>query len=180
MKSDTVGAPRQILWALDEYIDKPDNKPTLAQTPAKPATKTSAEDNIKQIFEPGWKEVNELGIAYKQEPLPDGGAKLRASTGGHGRVLRHLPPNSKVFILRHNATQKVSAVTTIGPAGGEFGYIASDLLARHLPDPEADILQIKSGDTPLNIARRHYTKQGFNDWGKDFRYVVSALVWVIR
>jgi hypothetical protein len=129
-----------------------------------------------QFLQAGWTEIHELGIVYKQGPLSEGGgANLRETPGG--TVLRWLPQNTKVFILSHNATEKVYAVTTL-EGGGQFGYIAQTHLWRYLPDPESDVLKVKPGDTPIDIAREHYAAKGFNIWGKDARYVVNALVWV--
>ena len=57
-------------------------------------------------------------------------------------------------------------MATTGKSGGGFGYIADWLVVRGLPDPDAEVLKIKPGDTPIDIARYFYAARGFNVWGK--------------
>lgn len=135
------------------------------------------EQESLQFLQGGWRAINALGIVYKPGPLSkDGGANLRRYPTGP--VITWLPQNTKVHILKGHAERGWYAVTTVGDRGGLFGYIATSHLWRHLPDPEADVLKLEAGDTPLDVARAHYSKKGFNIWGKDPRYVVNALVWV--
>jgi hypothetical protein len=132
-----------------------------------------------EFLEAGWSDVNDLGIAYKEGTLAEGGGvNLRMSPGGE--PIRWLPQNTKVFILKHNAKHKAYAVSVINPDGGagEFGYVAETHIWRNLPDPDADVLKIRPGQSPIEIAAAHYAKKGFNVWSKDARYVVNALVWV--
>ena len=116
----------------------------------------------------GWSDVNEPGIVQQET-----GANLRAAPDKNAAATL-LPQNTKVFILKHNATARWYAVTT---ATGQLGYIADWLLFRHVPEPGADIYLIKAGDTPIDIARRRYGKD-FTRWGQDLRFVVNALVYV--
>ena len=135
-----------------------------------------------EFMDAGWSDVHDLGIVYKEGTLDEGGgANLRKAPNGD--VIRWLPQNTKVFILKHRGgTINSYAVSVIKPDGssGEFGYIAASHLWRYLPDPDADVLKIKPGQSPIEIAYAHYSKKGFNVWGKDARYVVNALVWVNR
>src|SRR5262249_26295039 len=80
--------------------------------------------------------------------------------------------------LKHNRARKIYSVTVTAGGQGEIGYVADWLIWRNLPDPDAEVVKIKSGETPLQIARDHYASKGFNVWGKDSRYVVNALAWV--
>jgi hypothetical protein len=131
-----------------------------------------------EFLKAGWIDVNDLGIVYQPGQEPDGGARLREFPDKDSRKLRWLPQNTRVFILKHNPAKKWYAVTTVGAGGGEFGYIAEWLIMRNLPDPDAEVHKLQSGETPLEVAKKHYAKKGFDVWGKDARYVVNALVWV--
>lgn len=149
-----------------------------SQTPVLARDKETGGTQSVEFLRAGWVDVNDLGIVYQPGPEPDGGARLRELPDKDSKKLRWLPQNTKVFILRHHPTDRWYAVTVLGPGGGQFGYIADWLLMRNLPDPDADVLKLKPGDTPLDVAREHYAHKGFNVWGKDPRYVVNALVWV--
>ena len=139
-----------------------------------------AKASSTEFMEAGWTDVHELGIVYKEGTVAEGGGvNLRMSPGG--KLIRWLPQNTKVFILKHRSgTVNAYAVSVINADGGagEFGYVADTHVWRNLPDPDADVLKIKPGQSPIEIAYAHYSKKGFNVWGKDARYVVNALVWV--
>jgi hypothetical protein len=132
-----------------------------------------------EFLREGWVNVNQLGIVYKPGPVSeDGGANLRSVPLPGQGLIEWLPQNTKVFILKRDPVHHWFAVTTLGAKGGRFGYINDKYLAMNLPDPDSDILKVIPGDTPIDIARTHYAKKGFNVWGKDARYVVNALAWV--
>jgi hypothetical protein len=133
-----------------------------------------------EFLQAGWTDVNDIGIVYKQGTLAEGGGVNLRPAPGADPPIRWLPQNTKVFILKHNAKHKAYAVSVIKPDGssGEFGYVAETHVWRYLPDPDSDVVKIKPGETPIEIAAAHYSKKGFNVWAKDARYVVNALVWV--
>jgi hypothetical protein len=120
------------------------------------------------LLGPGWSEINEPGIVKD-----DTGANLRTAPSGSA-PFTHLPAQTKVHILSHNAAARWFAVVT---GEGQLGYIADWLLFRHVPEPGANVYLIKAGDTPLDIARTHYGRD-FTRWGQDPRFVVNALVFV--
>jgi hypothetical protein len=129
-----------------------------------------------EFLQEGWVDINELGLVYREGPVGEGGGNLRETPDG--KVLTWLPQNTHVFILKHNPKRRWYAVSIIDKRGGSFGYIADWLIVRGLPDPEAEVLKIHPGDSPIDIAKHFYAAKGFNVWGKDARYVVNALVWV--
>jgi hypothetical protein len=140
----------------------------------------SDEGPSTEFLQEAWSDVNELGIVYKEgTESEDGGVILRKAPGGER--IRWLPQNTKVFILKEKKSKTnayaVSVINTDG-GSGEFGYVASTHVWRNLPDPDADVLKVKSGQSPIEIAFEHYEHKGFSKWGKDPRYVVNALVWV--
>jgi len=139
-----------------------------------------AKGSSTEFLEAGWADVNDIGIVYKEGTLSEGGGVFLRPAPGADPPIRWLPQNTKVFILKHSDSHKAYAVSVINPDGGagEFGYIADTHLWRNLPDPDAEVLKIKPGQSPIEIAGDHYSKKGFNVWGKDKRYVVNALVWV--
>ncbi|HWN43889.1 MAG TPA: DUF4157 domain-containing protein, partial [Thermoanaerobaculia bacterium] len=166
----------------------PECKEKLARTPVSMVQtmrvqRDPAEGASKAFSEGGWREVNELGIVFKEgTDKQDGGANLRDAPGGN--LIRWLPQNTKVFILKEDAKKAASeadlAVTVLTPGGGagEFGYVKKRYIWRNLPDPDADVYKIKPGESAIELAAKHYTGKGFDVWSKDKRYVVNALVWI--
>ena len=139
----------------------------------------TSEGPSTEFLQEGWTDVSDLGIVYKEGLVEDGGGViLRLSPGG--TFLRWLPQNTKLFILKESAKHKAYAVSVITGTGGagEFGYVAKSHVWRNLPDPDAGVARIKSGEAPLELAGKYYSGKGFDVWGKDKRYVVNALVWV--
>ena len=140
-------------------------------------TPEQEEKESLQFLNSEWTDVGELGIVYRPGTLQqDGGANFRKYPGEKNPSW--LPQNTKVFILKESKRQGIYAVTTLANDGFKFGYITKSYLWRHLPDPKSDVLKIKAGESPIEIAMAHYAKRGFDQWGKDARYVVNALVWV--
>jgi hypothetical protein len=146
-------------------------------------------DHVKEQQEPGqysptaflrssWKEVNDLGIAYQEkadDKHPGGATVLDAPSG---KQIAHLDQNAKVFILREGIVGGDRWYAVVVKDTGVFGYIQREFIWRNLPDPGSVVIKIHSGESPLEIAARHYTGKGFDQWGKDKRYVVNALVYV--
>lgn len=142
-----------------------------------------AEGSSKAFSEAGWRDINEIGIVFKEgTDKQDGGANLRDAPGGN--LIRWLPQNTKVFILKEDSKKAAQdtdlAVTVLTPGGGagEFGYVKKRYIWRNLPDPDADVYKIKPGESAIELAAKHYSGKGFDVWSKDKRYVVNALVWV--
>jgi hypothetical protein len=130
------------------------------------------------FMQAGWRDVNELGIVYQPGPEPKGGARLRAMPTTKSAKLRWMPQNTRLFILKQQPAWHWYAVTTVTGGVGMFGYVYDRLVARHPPDPEAEVYRIEPGESPIEIAGKHYKRKGFDIWGRDLRYVVNALVWV--
>ena len=166
---------RLIAHELAHVVQQQGNEATMLPQRAQPLIMRKEADyggtSRAEFLGEKWVDINELGLVYQET-----GANLREAPDG--KVLTWLPQNTHVFILKHHPKRKWYAVSTTGKRGGGFGYIADWLVVRNLPDPEAEVLKIKSGFTPIDIARLFYAAKGFNIWGKDARYVVNALVWV--
>ena len=166
-RGERLGAPARAAEAT----------PAVARQGAGPSGATGhAGSAVGQMLCEGWVEVNELALVYMPGPSPKGGANLRREPDGP--LLRWLPQNTKVFVLKHHRTRHWYAISVLTESGGEFGYVADWLLVRNLPDPDADVHKLRTGETPLGVAGEHYRGKGFDVWGKDKRYVVNALAWV--
>lgn len=150
---------------------------------------TLQRDPVKERHEPDqysssaflgskWKDVNELGLAYQEkgDEKHPGGATIRDAPSG--KELAHLDQNAKVFILREGTVGGDRWYAAVSKDTGVFGYIQREFIWRNLPDPGSVVVKIHSGESPLEIAAKHYTGKGFDQWGKDKRYVVNALVYV--
>jgi hypothetical protein len=142
------------------------------------APKTTADKpaGATSFIQEGWSDLNELGIVYREGAKGKGGANIYESPDGP--LLDWLPQNTRVYIIRQD--NKPKGWYAVASAGGmsQFGYVAKADIWRNLPDPESEVVKIRSGDTALGLARRHYKNKGFDVSGKDKRYIVNALVWV--
>jgi hypothetical protein len=127
-------------------------------------------DSPSAFLGKSWTDVAELGIIFEEE-----GARMYDAPGF--RNPRTLKQNTKVFILRVDKRDEWYALTEVG-AEADFGYIEKRFVWRYLPDPDSDVVRIRSGDTPIDIAATHYSGKGFDVHGRDTRYVVNALAWV--
>ena len=161
------GAPRRVQRVCyEDECDSPSGSEPLP---------LSSDTSNEAFVDPGWRNVQELGIVYKEGPLSQGGgANLKAGPGGE--VLEWMPHNTKVFVIKAHDARKAYAVTR-AEGSNTFGYVAESHIKLHLPDPESRIVKVKAGDTSLGLAQRHYSGT-FNDaWVADQRYAVNALYW---
>lgn len=130
------------------------------------------EEELSEDFtQPGWKPVNQLGIAYKDEgvflrdkPLPAGTGSLK--TG-------YLNQNDKAMVLHQNSETGWCFVSS---TSGQLGYVAASHLWTNLPAPDVQVKKIRSGETALEVAQNYY-QGSFNRWGQDKRFLVNALVY---
>jgi hypothetical protein len=77
--------------------------------------------------------------------------------------------NDRVFVLEEYPQDWVKVRTD----NGNIGYTYGKKLFVGMPDPQARLHQVESGETALGIAQRTY-KCG--DWGSDGRFFVNVLV----
>ena len=112
--------------------------------------------------------VRKFGIAYKKE-----GVNLRdkAAPAPVSKVKKLLPFNTHMFV--DSEENEYYFVTT---GAGDFGYVAKTHVNINLPEPSAKIYYVQSGDTALEISRKHYG--GEAKWGSDHRFFVNGLVFV--
>jgi hypothetical protein len=126
----------------------------------------------KSTSEPGLAgaEIGDYGIAYKAE-----GVNLWDKPGSsqNSKVVGRLPFNTRMYI--HSQTDRHYFV---GTDDGRLGYAAVSHVKTGLPEPDAKIYHIQSGDTALGISRRYYG--GKAEWGADHRFFVNGLVHVNR
>jgi Domain of unknown function (DUF4157)/Bacterial SH3 domain len=112
--------------------------------------------------------VRKHGIAYQ----PDG-VNLRERASPSGKILQRLNFNTRVFVDSQEGGWYF--VTT---SDGKFGYCLTTHLKIDLPEPNATIHWIESGETALSISHKHYG--GKAEWGSDHRFYVNGLVYVNR
>jgi hypothetical protein len=112
--------------------------------------------------------IRTFGIAYKKE-----GVNLRdkPAPSPASNITKRLPFNTRMFV--DSESNDYYFVTT---DGGEFGYVSKSHVKINLPEPNAKIYYIESGDTALEISRKHYG--GKAEWGRDHRFFVNGLVYV--
>lgn len=109
--------------------------------------------------------VQKHGIVYRPE-----GVNLREQASPNGRVLQQLAFNTRVFVDSQEGSWFF--VTT---SDGKFGYCADTHVKVNLPEPDAKIHWIKSGETALSISQKYYG--GKAEWGSDHRFYVNGLVY---
>jgi hypothetical protein len=160
--------------AYNEEVGECKSGPKCEEPRSRPATARRKQGNDGA----DWTEVNKSGIAFAEGPKGKGGANLRAGLTKSSKLIKWLPPNTHVYIMKHNKKARRYAVVVLSGGGGSFGYIDDRLIVKNLPDPEATLYKVKEGETALGIAFRAYKGKGFNAKGKDKRYVVNAMSWV--
>jgi hypothetical protein len=144
------------------------------------ATRLAASPAVAEFLRPGWTDVHEVGIVWREGTESEqGGATIYETPVPYSNPIEWLPQQTKVYILRQDKKGKDGwyAVTAIGKTT-QFGYIPQIQIWRNLPDPNSVVRKTKPGDTALGLVREHYAAQGFDVWGKDMRYVVNAVAWV--
>lgn len=174
---DTHAGGKLLAHELTHTVQQSTSSPRVQRKTDEDIATLDAEARPEAFMEAGWEDVNEPGVVYKAgSEAEGGGANLRPAPLSK-QVISWLPQNSRVHVLRHHPQQRWYAVAAMGK-GAEFGYVADWLIARWPPDPEAEVIQVVPGMTPIDLAKQHYASKGFNVWAKDERYVVNALVWV--
>jgi len=108
--------------------------------------------------------VYKIGIVYKKD-----GANFRTDKGGEPEFL--LPFNTKLVVISLSS----DGWSYVGLETGEVGYVASNRIWTHLPEPGAKLHLIEAGETAQQIARKHYGDHSTN-WGMDERFFVNVLV----
>ncbi len=130
------------------------------------ADERKTEQISNDFLSPNRKKIERYGIAYKKE-----GVNLRDQPGPNSTVLVRLPFNTRMYI-----DSEKNGHYFIGTDSGKFGYVATNHVKDNLPEPDAKIYYIESGDTALEISRKHYG--GEAEWGSDHRFFVNGLVHV--
>ncbi|MFT3765619.1 MAG: SH3 domain-containing protein [Minicystis sp.] len=94
------------------------------------------------------------------------------STGSSGNVLRGLPFNTHLQVIR-SYSDGWSYVST---RDGQLGYVSSLYIWTQLPEPTAQIHRVQPGlaGTAIAIAEQYYAQTSY-DWGHDLRYYVNVL-----
>ena len=126
---------------------------------------------IPYIGEP----VNTIGII-----IWDGSPQVRmrsAPDTNSDNVITNLSFNTHIQVIRSLSNGWFFVSSSIG----EMGYVASSYIWTHLPEPNAKLHRVESGNsgTAIAIAERYYRQQA-NDWGQDLRFYVNVLAHVNR
>lgn len=107
------------------------------------------------------------GIIYKKE-----GANLRDEASPSPKAVAvRLPFNTPVYV-----SSQSDGFYFVATRDGRFGHVAVSHVKIGLPEPNARIHHIESGDTALSISRAYYG--GEAKWGADHRFFVNGLVHV--
>ncbi|MFV2144643.1 SH3 domain-containing protein [Isoptericola sp. G70] len=131
-------------------------RPTRAGAPAGPGVRELSSG----------RSVREIGIVSSS-----GGVRLREQPSTSADVLGHLPLNTHLFV-----DSERRGWFFVGLNDGRIGYCAAEYIKTDLPEPNANLYQVRSGDTALGISLRHYP--GAAVWGSDHRFFINALVHV--
>lgn len=122
--------------------------------------------------------VAKFGIVDQDGERPgkqmEPGLNMRAGPSEASPRLRRLPHNTPLIINRELPGEWYFAVSK---NDGNSGYVAKSYVNTDLPDPDASLHRIKSGETALDIVRSHFDPDAF-EWGKDARFYVNVLVFV--
>ncbi|HBW89295.1 MAG TPA: hypothetical protein DEG17_10580 [Cyanobacteria bacterium UBA11149] len=120
-------------------------------------------------------EVQTIGIVANQS-----GVNLREkpATDEKSAIIKNLPFNTRVFVDKALPGDWYRVTLTSGEYGssGEYGYVAASNIKTNLPEPNARLHKIASGETALVIAQKYYGNAV--QPGQDLRFYVNVLVYV--
>ena len=120
-----------------------------------------------ELNKPGT-DIGKIGIVYKQD-----GANFRLKPDGTLKAEKLLPFNETFVVTKEVSGGWYMVVL----ADGTIGYVAKSRVWTHLPEPNAKLHLVKSGETAQSIARDYFGAHAKN-WGMDERYFVNVLVHV--
>lgn len=125
-------------------------------------------DGNRETIPGGGTSVNQVGIIYK-----DDGANVRDEPDSNKDPIGLFPFNTTVAVIKSfpDDWYFVSRLDT-----GEMGYVRSNRVWTHLPEPNAKLHKIKAGEGAQAIARKYYGEAAKP--GRDERYYVNVLVHV--
>ncbi|MCC6539679.1 MAG: DUF4157 domain-containing protein [Bryobacterales bacterium] len=101
-----------------------------------------------------------------------GGANLRLAPATEGNSPLALLPLNTRFVIDHEAGEYYHVTLE----DGREGFVFKKLVTHELPDPDAQLYEIKTGDTALGIVKQFYKGDAIS-WGQDERFYVNVLVW---
>ncbi|MFY1825796.1 eCIS core domain-containing protein [Myxococcus fulvus] len=157
---------RHGLGVARDFSPAPASKYTVPSPPAPPTPPTTTTSDVPptQSGTP----INKNGLVAAEE-----GVNLRASPDTGSAPLERLPQNTRMFVSREQSGGWYFVMLV----DGRFGYVAKSHVTVDLPDPEAKLYRIASGETALDIVQRFY-KSDATKWGQDERFFVNVLVFV--
>lgn len=122
----------------------------------------------------GWDPVARMGLVYK-----DDGVFLRDKPlpGDQSQHLAQLPQNTRVIVVRANPTTQWYAVRVQGGQyDGKFGYAVQSHVRDDLPDINAVMHRVTSGETLGGLVQSHpqYASYGITT-GDDARSIATAV-----
>ncbi|QRO01336.1 SH3 domain-containing protein [Archangium violaceum] len=105
-------------------------------------------------------------------------ARLRSTRSTtEANIIQTLPFNTNVQVISRWA----SGWSQVATRGGQTGFVASEYIWTHLPEPGARLHRVESGvpGTAIAIAENYYGDLA-NQWGQDLRFFVNVLAHVNR
>lgn len=124
---------------------------------------------------PGGTQIDKVGIvAWDGSPA----LRLRSSVSTtEDNVITSLSFNTHLQVIKGFPGKWLFVSTE----HGQLGYVAKDYVKTNLPEPNAQLHKVESGQPgfAIAIAERYYKKYA-DDWGQDLRFYVNVLAWVNR
>lgn len=158
---DTVEDGRRGGYVHKDYL-KPVGAASSTTAKSKPG------ETPPEAIPAGGTEINKLGIVYK-----DDGANVRDEADPNAKPAGRFPFNTTLSVIKSfgGGWYYVTDLET-----GKIGYVDSSRVWTHLPEPNAKLHKIQSGESAIGIAEKYYKSQV--EWGQDLRYYVNVLVHV--
>lgn len=101
----------------------------------------------------------------------DDGVNLRDVPANGSTVLRRLDLNQRLFVERELTGGWLRVVID----GQEEGYVAASHVTTDLPEPNAKLHRLKSGEHALRLVRQYFKGDAIK-WGQDERFYTNVLV----
>ncbi|CAA6801624.1 MAG: SH3 domain-containing protein [uncultured Sulfurovum sp.] len=136
--------------------------PTLINQSILPTIENNIEPKVSSI------KISKMGIVWNKEGV---NVRSRPNADSDSKTGVRLPFNTHLFVF-----SKEEGYYSIRTNNGEEGYVSAEdrFVNLRLPEPNAKLHFIESGDTSLSISHAYYGGQA--QWGQDHRFFVAGLI----
>lgn len=108
--------------------------------------------------------INKIGIVFKEVNLFNNNRLDR-------KQVATLPINTRLNVIKEYTGHWYFVATE----NGKLGYLDANCIKTNLPEPNAVLHKVESGESAIEIAEKYFKGNNY-EWGQDLRYYVNVLV----